>query len=531
MAMKKKSEKMTRHPAGLGGGRVVPPGPDPADEIMAERVRRGYWYWCSVLSGVLAVLKRYSGLDDDKITGVIYTFLKDMAAMTFTDGIAVIETRESVLDRIGRRLPLHPYDSGGPAASSYLTAALSGREAQFRAAWKERAGGNSSAGYTKDRKALIAWLENYISVSDADGLFLTECISVDDSSQAPARLYAFLEANGQKDEEAMTTGIVLLALEAVRTALQIDALLAGLDPEGEFMTMLRNTLAEYRNVDMAAAQTWEIYKRDYTAQTGGQLMLNAYKVMLAKMMLDGTDHVYEPYADALGPAIRKALDEAGDVGTYREIVFGELSQSQGAYDLAHPKSVCFYTRAAMRPLVLRLNFRGICRMFAQSDDWEKILEEDIGDARLDHDRDRFVRGDFTFERMLDDGDLSFANLHSGQEFEEYLQRIFTRLGYDARLTDKAGGDQGADLILRKQGFTYVVQAKFYEKPVGNKAVQEVSAALRWYGASLGIVVTNSTYTKSARSLAVKNRVTLIDGDQLKSLVKMAYSERALTHFF
>ena len=41
-----------------------------------------------------------------------------------------------------------------------------------------------------------------------------------------------------------------------------------------------------------------------------------------------------------------------------------------------------------------------------------------------------------------------------------------------------GGDQGADLILKTPGIIYVVQAKFYGKPVGNKAVQEVVAAVR-----------------------------------------------------
>ena len=46
-----------------------------------------------------------------------------------------------------------------------------------------------------------------------------------------------------------------------------------------------------------------------------------------------------------------------------------------------------------------------------------------------------------------------------------------------------------------------------------------------------VVVTNSTYTKQAVSLARKNNVILIDGEALKELIRTAYSERALTHMF
>ena len=81
-------------------------------------------------------------------------------------------------------------------------------------------------------------------------------------------------------------------------------------------------------------------------------------------------------------------------------------------------------------------------------------------------------------------------------------------------------------MLRKNGIIFVVQAKFYDRPVGNKAVQEAAAALRFYEGNRSVVVTNNTFTNSAISLAKKNDVMLIDGKQLEDLVRLAFSDRA-----
>jgi len=48
-----------------------------------------------------------------------------------------------------------------------------------------------------------------------------------------------------------------------------------------------------------------------------------------------------------------------------------------------------------------------------------------------------------------------------------------------------------------------MQAKYYTNPVGNKAIQEVVAAIPFYGANKGMVATNSPFTKSAIALAEK----------------------------
>ncbi len=69
--------------------------------------------------------------------------------------------------------------------------------------------------------------------------------------------------------------------------------------------------------------------------------------------------------------------------------------------------------------------------------------------------------------------------------------------------------QGADLIAKKDGKTIIIQAKRYQGAVGNKAVQEVISALAYFGGDEGWVVTNSSFTRSARSLAKKANIRLV----------------------
>jgi len=68
--------------------------------------------------------------------------------------------------------------------------------------------------------------------------------------------------------------------------------------------------------------------------------------------------------------------------------------------------------------------------------------------------------------------------------------------------------------MQKEGFTYVVQCKLYNQPVGNKAVQEVTSAQAYYEAIGAVVITNNDYTKSARQLAESQNVWLLHDSQL-----------------
>lgn len=104
---------------------------------------------------------------------------------------------------------------------------------------------------------------------------------------------------------------------------------------------------------------------------------------------------------------------------------------------------------------------------------------------------------------------------SGTEFEKFVAQVFAANGHHAAVT-KGSGDYGVDLVLNGE---IAVQAKFYGSVVGPSAVQEVVAGRAVYGCSEAWVVTNSTFTPAAVTLANANGVRLIAGDELQWLAE------------
>ncbi len=110
------------------------------------------------------------------------------------------------------------------------------------------------------------------------------------------------------------------------------------------------------------------------------------------------------------------------------------------------------------------------------------------------------------------------DIMTGYEFEKFLKNLFEKMGYAVEET-KLSGDQGADLVINKFSEKLVFQAKRYGcEKVSNSAIQEVVAAIRYYNANKGTVVTTSTFTKSAIELARSNGVDLIDRTKLDALI-------------
>ena len=83
---------------------------------------------------------------------------------------------------------------------------------------------------------------------------------------------------------------------------------------------------------------------------------------------------------------------------------------------------------------------------------------------------------------------------------------------------KASGDQGAYLIVYGSDLKIVAQAKFYSSTIGNKAIQEVVSAIKYYQADKDMVITSNYYTKSAIELAEVNNVELCDTNVLDSII-------------
>jgi restriction system protein len=104
----------------------------------------------------------------------------------------------------------------------------------------------------------------------------------------------------------------------------------------------------------------------------------------------------------------------------------------------------------------------------------------------------------------------------GISFEHHCADMLRNSGWEARVT-QSSADQGIDIIASRGGMKGVFQCKKYSQPVGNSAVQEVIAGKVFERASFAVVVSNNSYTQSARQLANAAGVHLIHFSELPTL--------------
>ena len=143
---------------------------------------------------------------------------------------------------------------------------------------------------------------------------------------------------------------------------------------------------------------------------------------------------------------------------------------------------------------------------------------------------RYVKNEFdevhAVIRLIKDGwnepdviiDSDMIEKMSGVEFEEYIIRVLQSNQIKAERT-KNSSDQGVDMIVYFDCKKIAIQCKRYSETVGNAAIQEVFAGSRFYGAQKSMVVTNSTFSKSAIELAEKCNVYLVDKYKLVDFLK------------
>ena len=103
------------------------------------------------------------------------------------------------------------------------------------------------------------------------------------------------------------------------------------------------------------------------------------------------------------------------------------------------------------------------------------------------------------------------------DYEHYCANQFLKNGWDDAEATSGSSDQGVDVIAKKGDDVLVGQCKKYSKPVGNSAVQEVVAGMGYYGANIGVVISNNGFTNSAKKLAEANNIKLIHHSEIKNL--------------
>ena len=107
----------------------------------------------------------------------------------------------------------------------------------------------------------------------------------------------------------------------------------------------------------------------------------------------------------------------------------------------------------------------------------------------------------------------------GHDFEYYCADLLKANGFLEVEVTKGSGDFGADILAEKDGITYAVQCKCYDKPIGVKAVQEVYAGRDYYDRMVGGVMTNQYFTQPAVELAKKLNIMLWDRGYLDDMDK------------
>lgn len=127
-----------------------------------------------------------------------------------------------------------------------------------------------------------------------------------------------------------------------------------------------------------------------------------------------------------------------------------------------------------------------------------IMEQSLGDAAM--------------SEALKGGDLDMVPADPIL-FERWVSDKLAIKGWQASVTPPSG-DQGIDVIARKNGVSVGIQCKLYSGAVSNTAVQEVIAGVMYHGLDKGAVLTNARFTQSAINLARSANVVLLSNYDL-----------------
>ena len=105
---------------------------------------------------------------------------------------------------------------------------------------------------------------------------------------------------------------------------------------------------------------------------------------------------------------------------------------------------------------------------------------------------------------------------TGEDYEHWVAAKLREKGWNAKVTP-ARGDNGIDIIAKKNGKVAGIQCKRYKANVSNKAVQEILSAQAFYNLDILAVVTTVGYTPAAKELATRTGVKLLLDSQLYRL--------------
>jgi restriction system protein len=141
----------------------------------------------------------------------------------------------------------------------------------------------------------------------------------------------------------------------------------------------------------------------------------------------------------------------------------------------------------------------------------------------------FITFDLKRFRFTDDMDVvagldSRPNLLmlSPTEFEHLVRQLFVAMGAEAWATIPSK-DGGVDAVATSKNLFFggvcLIQAKRWSGLVGLESVHALTGVMADHNATTGVLVTTSWFGRASEDFAKRNRITLVNGAELKHLVK------------
>ncbi len=141
----------------------------------------------------------------------------------------------------------------------------------------------------------------------------------------------------------------------------------------------------------------------------------------------------------------------------------------------------------------------------------------------------FIAFDLRRFRFTDDLDVvagldSRTNLLklTPTEFEHLVRQLFVAMGAEAWATIPSK-DGGVDAVATSKNLFFggvcLIQAKRWTGVVGLESVHALTGVMADHNATTGVLVTTSWFGRASEEFAKRNRITLINGAELKQLIK------------
>lgn len=295
---------------------------------------------------------------------------------------------------------------------------------------------------------------------------------------------------------------------------KINALTNG----DEFYKIIDDMIKEVDDMEIVYENTLPIYKEFYESKLG---FVNEYMFRVATMIINDKVRISNNIEKEIINYHGNNYSDVDDISSIDNIIKFWLESL--AKDNVKVNNIDLYTIAKINDVIVQTNNELLLECLTDLKDWIKYYDSKVEYLRKESNKNRYLSGDFSKEKQEKAFKYSLINVETGDEFELYLQNLFRELNYKVKHCGKSG-DQGGDLIVKKDNITYVIQAKYYTHKLDNTPIQEVVGSIRFYNANRGVVITNSTFTKNAIELANTNRIILINGDDLEKLTEFIYEE-------